>query len=165
MCYRAYLQQGLAFAFAFAFVQQSVLEGGSPHTMVRSERAAGGAELDGGRRRRGQAYRSIERLLLHPGLLDAGMDLDLRDLHGGRRRWRSSGGSSRSRPGGSAVPAFIFLELAWRICIKERECVFLHCFSPRLQICIAISNATWSPNQLRTVPAGYHFCLCLALLD
>jgi hypothetical protein len=47
MCYRAYLQQGLAFAFAFAFVQQSVLEGGSPHTMVRSERAAGGAELDG----------------------------------------------------------------------------------------------------------------------
>jgi hypothetical protein len=43
MCYRAYLQRGLA----FAFVQQSVLEGGSPHTKVRSERAAGGAEPDG----------------------------------------------------------------------------------------------------------------------
>jgi hypothetical protein len=103
-------------------------------------------------------------LLLHHGLLDAGVDPDLRNLNGGRRWWHSSGGSNRSWPGGDAALAFIF-ELAWRICIEERECEFWYCLSPQLQICIAFCNACWSPNQLCTVPDERHFCLCLVLLD
>jgi hypothetical protein len=103
-------------------------------------------------------------LLLRHGLLDAGVDPDLCNLNGGRRWWHSSGGSNRGWPGGDTALAFIF-ELAWRICIEERECEFWYCLSPQLQICIAFCNACWSPNQLCTVPNERHFCLYLVLLD
>jgi hypothetical protein len=123
-----------------------------------------------GRRRRGQAYHSLERLLLHPGLLDADMDLDLRDLDDDRR-WRcSSGGSSRSQPGGSALPTFVFLELTWRICIKERECIFalplslvanLHCHLQRL---LEPKSATHSTRRVPFLPLPPSFGLSLSYI-
>jgi hypothetical protein len=105
-------------------------------------------------------HRSPGRILLYPGLLDASVDLDTRDLDSNRRRWRSSRGSSRSRQGGSAALCFIF-ELPWRICIEERVCAF--CIASLLSCKFALSFATPVGAQINYTqyPAGGIFALPL----